>query len=51
MTSTVSEKMIIPNTINIGFNKRDDTYTKKLAYIVYTDAKTADAIDELMNTI
>lgn len=32
-------KMIIPKTINVGFNKREDTYTKKLAYIIYTDAK------------
>lgn len=36
MTSTM---MIIPNTINVGYQKRDDTYTGKLAYVIYTDAK------------
>lgn len=39
MRSEVSTKMNIPPTINVGFQKREDTYTKKLAYIVYTDRK------------
>lgn len=31
-------KLNIPKTINVGFNKRSDTYTGMLAFIVYTDA-------------
>lgn len=31
--------LFIPKTITIGFQKRPDTYTGKLAYIIYTDAK------------
>jgi len=31
--------MNVPKTITVGFNERSDTYTKKLAYIIYTDAK------------
>lgn len=33
------DKLNIPPKINVGFQKRDDTYTGKLAYVVYTDAK------------
>lgn len=32
-------KLIIPKKINVGFQKRQDTYTGKLAYVVYTDDK------------
>lgn len=39
MTSSVSTKMIIPSTINVGFRERKGTYTQKLAYVIYTDAK------------
>lgn len=39
MRSSVSSKMNIPKTINVGYVKREDTYTKKLAYVIYTDAK------------
>lgn len=39
MSSTVSTKMIIPKTITVGYQKREDTYTKQLAYVIYTDAK------------
>lgn len=35
----VDSKMIIPKTITVGYNKRDDTYTGKLAYVIYTDDK------------
>jgi hypothetical protein len=37
--STISSQMNIPKTISVGFQKRDDTYTKMLAYVIYTDAK------------
>lgn len=33
------EKLNIPDTINVGFQKREGTYTGKLAYVVYTDRK------------
>lgn len=29
--------IFIPQKLKIGFNNRDDTYTKKLAYIIYYD--------------
>ena len=32
-------KMNIPGTINVGYQSRTDTYTGKLAYVVYTDQK------------
>lgn len=31
--------MIVPKKISVGFQNRSDTYTKKLAYVIYTDAK------------
>jgi len=34
-----SSKMNIPKKINVGYTKREDTYTGKLAYVVYTDEK------------
>ncbi len=37
--STISSKMNIPKNINVGFQKREDTYTKMLAYVIYTDEK------------
>jgi hypothetical protein len=33
------EKLIIPKKINVGFQNRSDTYTGKLAYIIYWDSK------------
>lgn len=32
-------KLFIPDTIHVGFRKRQDTYTGKLAYVIYTDTK------------
>jgi len=32
-------KLMIPNKIHVGFNKRNDTYTGMLGYVIYTDAK------------
>ena len=29
--------IFIPQKLKVGFNNRDDTYTKKLAYIIYYD--------------
>ena len=34
-----SEKLYIPEILNVGYQGRDGTYTGKLAYIVYTDDK------------
>ena len=31
--------MNIPKTIKVGYQKRGDTYTGKLAYVIYTDDK------------
>lgn len=31
--------MIIPTKLNVGYQTRQDTYTGKLAYVVYTDSK------------
>lgn len=31
--------ILIPKKLNVGFRNRDDTYTKKLAYIIYYDEK------------
>lgn len=30
------EKLYIPKKINVGYNKRSDTYTGKLGYIIYS---------------
>lgn len=32
-------KLFIPKKIKVGFNERNDTYTKKLAYVIYYDNK------------
>ncbi len=32
-------QLFIPKKIKVGYQKRDDTYTKKLAYVIYYDAK------------
>ena len=34
-----SSKLNVPKTISVGFQERKDTYTGKLAYVVFTDAK------------
>lgn len=34
-----SNSIYIPETIKVGFQKRDDTYTKQLGYVIYYDAK------------
>ena len=31
--------IFIPKKINVGFQNRDDTYTGKLAYVIYYDEK------------
>jgi len=33
------KQLLIPETIKVGYQKRDDTYTGKLAYVIYTDHK------------
>lgn len=35
----MKSNLYIPKTIKIGFQKRDDTFTGKLAYVIYTDDK------------
>jgi hypothetical protein len=35
----MNTQLIIPDRINVGFQKRDDTYTKMLGYVIYFDSK------------
>lgn len=35
----INSKMFIPEKLRIGFNKREDTYTTKLGFVVYYDEK------------
>ncbi|MEO6301532.1 MAG: hypothetical protein ABIP51_00040, partial [Bacteroidia bacterium] len=35
----MQDKMFIPTKIKVGYNNRSDCYSKKLAYIIYYDAK------------
>lgn len=35
----MNDNIFIPKKINVGFQERDDTYTKKLAYVIYFDNK------------
>lgn len=35
----MKSNIFIPKEINVGFQERNDTYTKKLAYIIYFDHK------------
>jgi hypothetical protein len=35
----VKSNIFIPETIKVGFQERSDTYTKKLAYVIYIDEK------------
>lgn len=35
----MNNAVFIPKRINVGFNKQEDTYTKRLAYVIYYDHK------------
>lgn len=35
----MNSNIFLPKTISVGYQKRSDTYTGKLAYIIYTDEK------------
>ena len=35
----MNSNIFIPKKIKVGYNKREDTYTKKLAYVIYYDEK------------
>jgi len=35
----MKSNIFVPKTIHVGFQKRSDTYTKKLAYVIYEDEK------------
>lgn len=35
----MNNNIFLPKKINVGFQNRSDTYTKKLAYIIYFDTK------------
>lgn len=37
--NNISTTIYVPNKIKVGFNKRSDTYTGKLAYVIYYDEK------------
>ena len=34
----MNNQLFIPAKLRVGYNKREDTYTKKLAYVIYYDA-------------
>lgn len=34
---SANDQLLIPETLKVGFVKRDDTYTKKLGYVIYYD--------------
>lgn len=31
----MTSNIFIPKRLKVGFNKREDTYSKKLAYVIY----------------
>lgn len=35
----MNSNIFMPKQINIGFQERKDTYTNKLAYVIYFDEK------------
>lgn len=35
----MNTNIFIPTKINVGFQERKDTYTGKLAYVIYFDEK------------
>lgn len=35
----MKSSIFIPKVINVGYQKRSDTYTGKLAYVIYYDEK------------
>lgn len=35
----MEDKLFIPKRIKVGYQERDDTYTKRLAYVIYYDNK------------
>ena len=35
----MNSKLYVPKKLNVGYQERSDTYTGKLAYVVYTDDK------------
>lgn len=37
--NNISTTIYVPKRIKVGFNNRDDTYTGKLAYVIYYDEK------------
>lgn len=37
----MNEQLFIPKKIKVGYQERKDTYTKKLAYVIYYDSKGA----------
>ena len=36
---SISTKLYVPEKLKVGFNKRKDTYTEKLGYVIYYDHK------------
>lgn len=39
MSANVGNELYIPQKIRVGYQKRSDTYTKRLAYVIYYDGK------------
>lgn len=44
-----NERLNIPETLKVGFNKRTDTYSGKLAYVTYINAKNEIAKERSWN--
>lgn len=44
-----NENLLIPKTLKVGFQKRDDTYSGKLAYVVYLNEKGQIAKEKSWN--
>lgn len=44
-----NERLNIPETLKVGFNKRTDTYSGKLAYVTYINAKNEIAKEKSWN--
>ena len=38
MNSKKEDSFFIPKKLAVGFNKRSDTYTGKIGYVIYYDA-------------
>ena len=47
----MNEKIFLPEKITVGYQKRSDTYTKSLGYVIYTDKKVEIELNDLAQQI